>query len=258
MKKTFTKFFATLALLLITSTMWAQNITFMVDMSNYLAAGGAISANGVHMTGNFTVPNWDPTAAIYAFTQVGTSNVYSFTLNTVDAAQFVTPTDPDYRFKFINSQQANFSWGACHVDQECLPSGGSCTNGGDDNRSLGPIGSLPTSDSYYSATWDSCTGTIFTLTGINEIPGAIASIFAFPNPAKDNTVINFVLAQSAKNVTLSVYNSIGQIVDRVELSNQGAGLHNYVINTSDLTNGAYLYSLNADGTFATGRLVVAK
>ena len=91
MKKTFTKLFATLALLLITSTMWAQNITFMVDMSNYIAGGGVISANGVHMTGNFTVPNWDPTTAIYAFTQVGTSNVYEITINTVDAAQFMAP-----------------------------------------------------------------------------------------------------------------------------------------------------------------------
>lgn len=258
MKKTFTKLFYTLALLFLTTTMWAQNITFMVDMTNYINGGGVISANGVHITGNFTVPNWDPTTAIYAFTQVGTTNVYELTISTVDVAQFMAPaTDPDYKFKFINSQQANFSWGECHVDQECLPSGDVCTDGGD-NRSLGAVGTLPTSDAYYSATWDSCTGTIFTLTGVNEINGAIASITAFPNPAVSDVTISFVLGKSAKMVTLSVYNAIGQVAQQISRTNQKAGVNNYNININSLSNGVYFYSINVDGIVATHKLVVSK
>lgn len=73
--------------------MWAQNrsVTFQVDMS-----GVTVSANGVHVAGDFQQAagasgNWQPGAT--QMTQVGTSNIYAAT---------VSIPDGKYQFKFIN------------------------------------------------------------------------------------------------------------------------------------------------------------
>lgn len=88
------------------------SVTFSVDMSTQ-----TVSANGVHIAGNFQ--GWDPAAT--AMTDNG-DGTYSYT------GDFLAGQDLEY--KFINGN----AWGTCGVDQECLDIAASCTNGSNDNR----------------------------------------------------------------------------------------------------------------------------
>ncbi len=113
----------TLALaMLLAGAAWAQNrnVTFQVDMT-----GQTISANGIHVAGDFQMAagaagNWDPAAT--SLSQVGTSNIYEVTVSIPDGL---------YQFKFLNGN----AWG----DEEGVPaasqvSAGLGFNGGNSNR----------------------------------------------------------------------------------------------------------------------------
>lgn len=107
--------------MLIGGAAWAQrSVTFQVDMT-----GQTISANGVHVAGDFQMAagaagNWDPAAT--SLSQVGTSNIYATT---------VTIPDGTYQFKFINDND----WaGVESVPASAQVSAGIGINGGNDNR----------------------------------------------------------------------------------------------------------------------------
>ena len=81
-----------MAMLLSGGFAWSQNrnVTFQVDMT-----GQTVSANGVHIAGDFQSAagapgNWDPAAT--ALTQVGTTNIYEVQVSIPDGI---------YQFKFI-------------------------------------------------------------------------------------------------------------------------------------------------------------
>jgi hypothetical protein len=99
MKKIYTLAMA----MLIVSATWAQSsLTFQVDM-----AGLTVSANGVHIAGDFQSAagapgNWDPAAT--ALTQVGTTTIYSVT---------VSVPNGNYQYKYLNGN----AWG----DDEGIP-----------------------------------------------------------------------------------------------------------------------------------------
>lgn len=259
MKKNLYTLFTAVALLLTVSASRAQTITFMVDMTNYLAIDtNAISPNGVHMTGNFTNKNWTPEDATYHFTQVGASNVYSFTMNRADTAQFLEPAASElvYKFKFINSFAANFSWGSCHRDQECLPAGTPCTDP-QDNRSLGALGSLPPYDAvYYAASWDSCAGTYLAPVGIQQVYGGVASLNVYPNLVSNYAEVNYVLLKNAKvNVTVRSYT--GMVIQTLVDKQQTPGEYRMNINADNFSNGIYFVQANVNGNTFNKRFVVS-
>ncbi|QNR25630.1 pullulanase X25 domain-containing protein [Croceimicrobium hydrocarbonivorans] len=112
----------TLALaMMMAGAAWAQrSVTFQVDMT-----GQTVSANGVHIAGDFQMAagaasNWDPAAT--ALSQVGATNIYEVTVNIPDGL---------YQYKFINGN----AWG----DDEGIPaaaqvSAGLGFDGGNSNR----------------------------------------------------------------------------------------------------------------------------
>lgn len=112
----------TLALaMLVAGAAWAQrSVTFQVDMT-----GQTVSANGVHIAGDFQMAagaagNWDPAAT--GLSQVGTSNIYAVTVSIPDGM---------YQYKFVNGN----AWG----DDEGVPaaaqvSAGLGFDGGNSNR----------------------------------------------------------------------------------------------------------------------------
>ena len=84
------------------------------------------------------------------------------------------------------------------------------------------------------------------------------SIVAYPNPFRDETVIEFVLVESSY-VTLEVYNMIGEKVT-VLFQGQVDAFEPYTVNmrAGDLPNGVYFYRLNTGkGTFMN-KLILAR
>jgi hypothetical protein len=79
---------------------------------------------------------------------------------------------------------------------------------------------------------------------------------ARPNPAKDHTWIHYTLPDDAQNAQITIRNLVGTTVHTENLI---PGNDRFRLNTSDLTNGIYIYSLILDNQLVKSkRLVVAK
>jgi hypothetical protein len=79
----------------------------------------------------------------------------------------------------------------------------------------------------------------------------------FPNPFNPETNINFELAE-ATNVSLRVFNLLGQEVATLVSGPQAAGHHTVSFDGSNLTSGMYVYRLEAGSFSATRKMVLMK
>jgi len=66
----------------------------------------------------------------------------------------------------------------------------------------------------------------------------------YPNPFNPGTTIKFSIPQSS-NVTLKIFNTLGQEVSTVLNQNMEAGIHTIDFNASELNSGVYFYRLDA-------------
>ena len=77
-----------------------------------------------------------------------------------------------------------------------------------------------------------------------------------PNPANETTSINYVLPKTKGNSYLNIMNSMGQIIDKISLSNTS---QNVQISTSQLSQGIYYYNIeNNDQRSLTKKMIVVK
>ena len=79
----------------------------------------------------------------------------------------------------------------------------------------------------------------------------------YPNPFNPSTVIAYELPQ-ATDVTLRVFNMLGQEVASLQTGLQDAGRHEISFDASSLSAGVYLYVLEADGFTATRQMTLLK
>lgn len=79
----------------------------------------------------------------------------------------------------------------------------------------------------------------------------------FPNPAGNATSIEYAIPASG-NVRLVVTDMIGQTIAILEDSRQTAGVHRVDMNTANLAEGMYLYTLVYEGEQITRRMIIAK
>ena len=82
----------------------------------------------------------------------------------------------------------------------------------------------------------------------------VTEVSAYPNPATDAVEISFNLP-GASNVSVTLTNMVGQVVATQRMYGAGSGKANF--NTSDLSDGVYVYMVCADGVRITGRVVIA-
>ncbi len=82
------------------------------------------------------------------------------------------------------------------------------------------------------------------------------SISNYPNPASEQTVINFELPVQS-DVTLIVSDNLGRTVSETSQT-FGAGTHAIPFNTSQLPRGVYSYTLIAGGTRVSGRMNIVR
>lgn len=79
----------------------------------------------------------------------------------------------------------------------------------------------------------------------------------FPNPFNPSTTIKFALPQKS-NVTITVYNSIGEEVQVLLNNFMDAGYHQVNFNTSGLASGIYFYTLKAGNFIQTKKMILLK
>jgi hypothetical protein len=94
-----------------------------------------------------------------------------------------------------------------------------------------------------------------------EIPKPVSRNFIleqnFPNPFSENSTIRFNLAQT-ENVSLKIYNSLGQIVLNPVNGRKEAGLHEVVLNGTEMPAGVYFYQLQTQKGSTERKFIVFK
>ena len=96
---------------------------------------------------------------------------------------------------------------------------------------------------------------------VEEIQGATPSTYTleqnYPNPFNPSTKISFSLLE-ANNVTLKVYNMLGQEVATLISEVMNAGKYAVTFDASDLPTGSYVYSLKAGGFTSVKKMMLIK
>jgi len=78
-----------------------------------------------------------------------------------------------------------------------------------------------------------------------------------PNPVRDNTEFSFYINTEC-DVTISIFNLLGEKVEIISLGNLEAGDHTVDYNASDLSVGTYLYKIEAGSFVSTKQMNVIK
>ncbi|MBN1968476.1 MAG: T9SS type A sorting domain-containing protein [Candidatus Delongbacteria bacterium] len=116
-------------------------------------------------------------------------------------------------------------------------------------------------DSYQINQWyvDDVTILKVAPVGINDsiLPTETALHQNYPNPFNPETTIKFDLASQA-NITLAVYNTKGEMVQRVLAGDMKAGVHTVNFNAANLSSGVYYYRLNAGNQIITRKMILVK
>jgi hypothetical protein len=79
----------------------------------------------------------------------------------------------------------------------------------------------------------------------------------YPNPFNPSTVIRFTLPTAGK-VTLTVYNSLGEVVKTLINTSMETGYHEVHFNAENLPSGLYLYKLKAGAFTQTKKMLLIK
>jgi len=97
--------------------------------------------------------------------------------------------------------------------------------------------------------------------GINQISSNIPNNFSlkqnYPNPFNPNTIINYQL-QKFSNVSLKVYDVLGNEVSTLVNQKQNAGSYEVGFNATALSSGIYFYTLKTEGYSETKRMLLVK
>lgn len=83
------------------------------------------------------------------------------------------------------------------------------------------------------------------IVGVNDqpvIPTSIELYANYPNPFNPSTTIKYALSVNA-DVTLSVYNTLGQVVSQMKKTDVKAGYDEFQFNASGLASGIYFYKI---------------
>ena len=86
--------------------------------------------------------------------------------------------------------------------------------------------------------------------GVEEI-AALADVSVYPNPA--TTDITFEFASSNEDIQVQIFDLLGNMVYNSSYNREAV-----TVNTSNFTNGVYIYKLATVNESSTGRLIVNK
>ncbi len=87
--------------------------------------------------------------------------------------------------------------------------------------------------------------------------GASIDANNYPNPFNPSTTIAFTLP-SASDVSVKIYNTLGQEVTTLHDGSLAAGNHNFTWNGSDAASGIYFYRIQTDNETVSKKMVLMK
>jgi hypothetical protein len=93
--------------------------------------------------------------------------------------------------------------------------------------------------------------------GANDLPAVFALGEAYPNPFNPSTTIAYSVPET-QDVTLSVFNTKGQLVKTLVSGMVERGAHKVVFDASSLSSGVYVYTLQTANQTAMNKMVLVK
>ncbi len=93
--------------------------------------------------------------------------------------------------------------------------------------------------------------------GVAKYNQNVDKISVYPNPAANNANIEYTLLNQT-NLTIDIYNMMGQKVQAVSSGTQIAGLHTLSIDATNLSNGMYFVTFTSNGEKTTKQLMIQK
>jgi hypothetical protein len=92
---------------------------------------------------------------------------------------------------------------------------------------------------------------------LDEVPSRIVLHQNYPNPFNPSTTIHFELRQAGE-VTITVYNMLGQHVKTLLQASRTAGQHAVSFDASGLGSGTYLYQIQSGGQQVARQMILVK
>lgn len=91
---------------------------------------------------------------------------------------------------------------------------------------------------------------------LNDVDAQAAAMSIYPNPAVNNTVLDYTLKNSG-NVVITITDVMGRVVSTINRGQEHAGIdYRANISVNDLANGTYFCTLTVNGAKSTTKLVV--
>ncbi len=92
--------------------------------------------------------------------------------------------------------------------------------------------------------------------GVDElvVPGSTFSVLSYPNPFSSSTTIVYELAKP-ENVKITIFNHLGQQIERLDQKNYQSGSQQYIWDASGLPSGIYFVQVRAGQEMATRKIV---
>lgn len=197
------------------------DVTLQVNMA-WEVANNAISANGIHVAGDFQ--GWDPAAT--AMTDANNDGIYEVTIN--------VPANSSIQYKFINGN----AWGA----DEAVPA--ACSVAGTANRGA----TFTYGDSTMAPVcYGKCTDCMASL------DENLQNVSLFPNPTRGQ--FNLARMDAASEVEVSVLDLQGKVLT---VATWNAGAASLGIDLSNFANGVYMVRLTSEEGSRTLRVSVQK
>ena len=193
------KIYSFFSVLFITAAMTAQvNVTYMVDITDYLAAGNVLGAGGIRIGGDFAATGgmngaaamaaWAPADPTCALTDMG-GNVWGIVVTYPDASIGL-----DQPYKFVNND-----WGTNEGTDAANTIGadgcGTDDGAGNVNRHL----LIPDADIMLQYCWDrcfKCDGSDPIVLGIFDTPTSLGAVTVSPNPVSSPIRLKMLIVTS--------------------------------------------------------------
>ena len=220
------------------------DITYQVDITDYLAAGNVLDPNGIRVGGDFTtqgatVADWTPSDPTCAMTDMG-NNIWSITV-TYPASSIGNTQS----YKFVNGD-----WG---MNEGTDPNGTIALDGcgiddgsGNINRQL----EIPATALTLTYCWDACTQCDGSPATASLNDAVFNAMTVAPNPANDILTVNFGDA-ALDNVTIQLFDISGKVVLSMITSSNEIDL-----NIAELQTGSYIYTVtSSEGARASGKVI---
>lgn len=104
----------------------------------------------------------------------------------------------------------------------------------------------------------SMTITVIPPTSINEeVNNIVIDFKAYPNPFRESVTFNYSLFHAA-DVSLEIFNMLGETVSQIEMENKSSGNHVLEWNAGILPDGIYFLKMQVENTILTKKIVLVK